>query len=72
MILTLNEKIAAIWYFAPNSLFPDISKYSFHFKEFWLKYLNMTKIFRLNYTITVSGFWKLPLLILVKMLSRIF
>ena len=39
----------------------------------------MTKTFHLNYnipaefcTINVSGFWKLPLIILVKMLSRVF
>ena len=72
IILTLNEKIAAIWCFTPTSLFYNISKYSFHLKKFPLKYLNITKTFRVNYNITVSDFWKLALLTLVKMFSRIF
>ena len=50
----------------------QISKYSFHFKIFSLKYLNMAKTFCRNYTMTVPGFWKLPVLSLVKMLPSIF
>ena len=46
---------------------------------FPLKYLNMTKIFYLNYdnipgqfhAITMFGFWTLPLLIFLKMFFRI-
>ena len=51
IILTLNEKN---WCFAPTSLFYNISEYSFHFQIFSLKCLNMTKTFRLNYTIIWS------------------
>ena len=61
------------WKNSNNFMFvSNLQPHSFHFKNFSLKYLNMTKTFRLHYTITVSGFCQLPLLILVKMLSRIF
>ena len=69
-VLSLNGKIVAVWCFTPTSLlFYNVSKDFFHFKKFSLKWVNMTKTFRLNYTLNVSCFWKLPL-ILLKMLSR--
>ena len=60
-------------------MFSNISL-PFRFSVFSLKYLNMTKTYHLDYNIIlekfcviiVSGIWKLSVLILVKMLYKIF